>query len=339
MLEPPDIATAALVACLRDNYELRASQVEFLPIGNDVNTAVYRVVADDATPYFLKLRSGPFPASTVAIPRFLHDAGVARVISPLVTRGGQLWARVDRFATILSPFVAGRNGFAVPLSARQWVELGATLRKIHDAEVPPELRADIPSEQYGAHWRDRVKALQACAEEMEFTDPVAAKMAAFLREKRADIDRMVARADAFGDELRARAPEQVLCHADLHAANVLIDASGALYVVDWDTLIFAPKERDLMFIGAGIGGAWDRPEEQSWFYEGYGQTTVDPVALAYYRYARFVEDIAEYAERLMLTAEGGADRESGFGKFVHAFIPGGVVAIAFRSDPLSGGSI
>ena len=80
--------------------------------------------------------------------------------------------------------------------------------------------------------------------------------------------------------------------------------------------------------------AWDRREEQIWFYEGYGPTTVDPVALAYYRYERFVEDIAEYAERLMLTGEGGADRESGFVKFVHAFIPGGVVDIAFRIGPL-----
>ncbi len=34
----------------------------------------------------------------------------------------------------------------------------------------------------------------------------------------------------------------------------MIDKEEALYIVDWDTLIFAPKERELMFIGAGI---WD----------------------------------------------------------------------------------
>ncbi|MFN8511236.1 MAG: aminoglycoside phosphotransferase family protein [Thermomicrobiales bacterium] len=336
MLEPPDIAAAVLGACLRDDFDLHATRVEFLPIGNDVNTAVYRVVADDARPYFLKLRSGPFPAATVAIPRFLHDAGVAQVIAPRMTRAGQLWARVERFAAMLFPFVAGRNGFAVPLTERQWMELGGTLRKLHDAAIPAALRADIPMEQYSSHWRDRARELQRRVEESVFADPVAKKMARFLRDKRGDIDRLVSRAGVFADDLRARTPQQVLCHADIHAANVLIDANGRLFVVDWDTLIFAPKERDLMFIGAGIGGAWNRAEEQEWFYRGYGETTVDPVALAYYRHERFVEDVVEYGERLLLTEEGGADRAAGFDKFIAAFLPGDVVEIAFRSDPYPG---
>lgn len=336
MLEPPDVPAEMLIVCLRDNYALHVKQIEFLPIGNDVNTAVYRVVADDATTYFLKLRRGTFPAATATIPRFLHDEGINQIIAPIVARNGRLWADVDLFAAILFPLVAGRNGFAVPLAERQWTELGIALRRLHDADVPPALRSDIPHEDYSRHWRNRARELQGHADEMALTNAVAVRMAVFLREKRNDIDRMIARASALGDELRARAPELVLCHADIHAANVLIDANGALYVVDWDTLIFAPKERDLMFIGAGIGGAWNLPGEQSWFYQGYGETTVDPVALAYYRHERFVEDIVEYCERLLLTDQGGADREVGFSKFVNAFLPDGVVANAFRSDPLPG---
>jgi spectinomycin phosphotransferase len=38
------------------------------------------------------------------------------------------------------------------------------------------------------------------------------------------------------------------------AGTLIVDKENALYIVDWDTLIFAPVERDLMFIGAGI---WD----------------------------------------------------------------------------------
>jgi spectinomycin phosphotransferase len=336
MLEPPAISTEVLRACLRENYDLRVARIEFLPVGNDVNTAVYRVVSDDGSMYFLKLRSGTFSAATVAFPRFLRDQGIAQIIAPIVTRDGRLWARVDRFAVILSPFVEGRNGFAVPLSERQWGELGIALRKMHDAVVPPALGAMIPRDQFLPHWRDRARELQVLADEMTLTDSVAVRMGRFLREKRNDIGRMIARASALGEDLRARAPAQVLCHADIHAANVLIDASGALFVVDWDTLTFAPKERDLMFIGAGIGGMWNRAEEQTWFYRGYGETTVDPAAIAYYRYERFVEDIVEYSERLLLTTVGGTDRESGFGKFVSAFDPDGVIAIAFRSDPLTG---
>jgi spectinomycin phosphotransferase len=335
MLEKPDVPDETLRTCLRDHFGLRITEIVFLPIGNDVDTAVYRVVADDATPYFLKLRSwrrsGHFDATAVTIPHFLHEQGIAQIIAPIATRDGQLWARLDGFAVILFPFIAGHNGFATPLTALQWIALGVALRKLHTARVPPTLSATIPQETYAPHWRDRVKRLQARIEETVFAEPIAAAMAAFLHDRREDFSHMVARADTLGDALRAQPPELVLCHADIHAANVLIGTDGALSIVDWDTLIFAPKERDLMFIGGGVGGAWNSAREETLFYRGYGQTDIDTLALAYYRYERIIEDVAEYAERLLLTG-GGADRAFGLGKFREQFGPNRVVEIAYRTD-------
>ncbi len=336
MLEKPDVPDESLLACLRESYGLPVAQIAFLPLGNDVNTAVYQVVTDDATPYFLKLRSGAFDETTVAIPRFLHDQGIAPIIAPIATTAGQLWTRVGDFAVILSPFVAGQNGFAVPLSDRQWVTLGVALKAIHTAAVPPALRSSIPQETYAPHWRDQVRAFQARVETTTFADPVAAALAAFLRTRRDDISHLVARAEALGDALRARPPALVLCHADIHGGNVLIGADGALHIVDWDTLTFAPKERDLMFIGGGIGGVWNRAQEEAWFSQGYGRTEIDPVALAYYRYERIVEDIAAYCEQLLLTDEGGADREPALQFLLDQFLPNNVVAIAYRTDQLLG---
>jgi len=51
---------------------------------------------------------------------------------------------------------------------------------------------------------------------------------------------------------------------DIHLWNLLIDdRTGALHVVDWDTLIFAPKERDLMFIGAGLADSGYMPVQEA----------------------------------------------------------------------------
>jgi spectinomycin phosphotransferase len=336
MREPPDVSDASLRACLRDHFGVRVTEIAFLPIGNDVDTAVYRVVTDDATPYFLKLRgwrrSGRFDATTVTIPRFLHDQGIAQVIAPIPTRERKLWVRLDAFAVILFPFIAGRNGFAAPLSERQWIAFGAALKQVHTAIVPPTLSAQIPRETYAPLWRHRAKALQARVEETAFTDPIAAELAAFLHAKHDDISHLIARAGMLGDALRARPPAHVLCHADIHAANILIGTDGALYIVDWDTLILAPKERDLMFIGGGIGGAWNSAWEEGHFYRGYGQTEINQVALAYYRFERIIEDIVEFCERLLLTDEGGEDRAIGLGKFLRAFGPNNVVEIAYRTD-------
>src|SRR5262249_30930397 len=60
MLTPPALAADTIIGCLRDAYGLRICRVTFLPIGADVNTAIYRVEAEDGTLYFLKLRRGDF---------------------------------------------------------------------------------------------------------------------------------------------------------------------------------------------------------------------------------------------------------------------------------------
>ena len=56
---------------------LSAGSIVFLPIGADQNTVVYRVVADDATPYFVKLRRGVFDETSVTLPKFLSDQGIS----------------------------------------------------------------------------------------------------------------------------------------------------------------------------------------------------------------------------------------------------------------------
>jgi spectinomycin phosphotransferase len=334
MLEKPDLPDEQLIACLLQEYGLRIVQVDFLPLGNDLNTAVYRVVADDGRPYFLKLRRGAFDEITVAIPRLLSDQGMAQIIAPIATNTGRLWARMDAFALILSPFVAGQNGFEVDVSDRQRVEIGAALKRIHTLALPESLRQRIPRETYAPYWRDLVRGYQARAEDTAFAEPVAGQLAAFLRAKRAIVDDLVLRAEQLGNLLQTRSLEFVLCHADIHAFNLLINASARLYIVDWDTLILAPKERDLMFVGSGIDNVWPSVREHALFYQGYGATEIDPIALAYYRFERIVEDIAAYCEQLLLTDQGGQDREEGLRQLVSQFEAGNVVEVAFASDTL-----
>jgi spectinomycin phosphotransferase len=234
------------------------------------------------------------------------------------------------------PFVTGQNGFSAPLSERQWMKLGGALKGMHTTIVPPALKTSLPQETYAPYWRDLVRTLQTRLEATTFVDSVAAEMSAFLRAKCDEIAHIVARAEALGDALRVQGPTPVLCHADIHGANVLIGADQTISIVDWDTLIFAPKERDLMFVGGGVGGVWNDPQEEAWFYQGYGRTEVDPLALAYYRYERIVEDIAAYGEELLWTDEGGADRANGLRFFLDQFLPNNVVEIAYQTDQLLG---
>ena len=59
------------------------------------------------------------------------------------------------------------------------------------------------------------------------------------------IDRLVRRSEELGARIRDREARgersrRVVCHADLHANNVLVLADGGLAIVDWDEVMLAP---------------------------------------------------------------------------------------------------
>jgi spectinomycin phosphotransferase len=333
MLERPDLQDAQIAACLQREYGLRVSQVAFLPLGADLNTAVYRVVADDATPYFLKLRGGVFDETSVMLPKFLSDQGIAQIIVPLASQTGRLWADLGIFRTLLYHFIEGHNGYEIDLSDRHWVEFGRALKRIHTTALPSALAGRIQQEAYSPQWREIVKTFLKRVEDDRFSDPAAVELAAFMRAKHDEIADLVGRAERLAQAPQARSPEFVLCHSDVHAGNVLIGADDAFYIVDWDNPILAPKERDLMFVGGGQGFTGHTPqEEETLFYRGYGEAQVDPAALAYYRYERIIQDIAVYCEQLLLTDEGGEDREQSLQYLKSNFLPNGTIEIAYKSD-------
>jgi spectinomycin phosphotransferase len=292
-------------------------------------------MTEDGAVYFLRLRRA-FEEITVAVPLFLKSRGVDEIIVPVETESRQGWADFGEYELILYPFVKGQNGFERELTDTHRRILGAALSKIHTVQVPPELERLIPREAFDPQWREKLKSFQAEAGDKVFEDSIAAKLAGFMRSKRSEISYLLERTRQLAVELKAKALEPVLCHTDFHGGNILISENDELYIVDWDNPILAPKERDLMFIGGGIDNIWKGKREEEIFYGGYGRTEINLTALAYYRYERIIEDLAVIAEQLLLSDEGGADRERSYGWFMSNFEPGSTLEIAKRTDELAG---
>ena len=335
MLEAPDLQPDLIVTCLREAYNLSNAQITFLPLGADVNTAVYRVETNDGQPYFLKARTGAFDEVSVVLPRFLNDQGIRQIIPPLRTLTERLWVDLAAYRLVLYPFVAGRNGYEAKLSAHHWAEFGTVLRCVHEVTLPEALARGIRQETYTPKYRERVGQFLERAAVDVFVDPVAAELAAFLKARRSEIDDLVDRAERLAAMLRAQPPPPTLCHSDVHAGNLLLADDGALYIVDWDEPIMAPKERDLMYIGGALLASGLTPEEEeTLFYAAYGPVEIHPVALAYYRYERIVQDIAAFCEQLLLTGTGGKDRAQALHYLTSNFLPGSTMDVAYRSDTI-----
>jgi spectinomycin phosphotransferase len=329
MLEKPDISDDTIIACLHDTFGLRITDVTFQPLGW-VNNAMYRVTAHNGIPYFLKLRRGNFNEIAVAVPAFLHAQGIRQVMAPVATTSHDLWVHAHGFDWILYPFFEGKTGFEIALSKAHWMAFGESMNAVHTAILPNELLERVPQETFSPRWRTSVLAFHNEVEQDHHTDPIAASLAAFWLTKRDEIGCIVERAEQLALVLQNRPVTFVVCHSDLHGRNVLVDANDELAIVDWDEPILAPKERDLMFIGGGVGGIWNADQETRWFYHGYGQAEIDLLALSYYRYQRIVVDIAEYSERIFGMQGSVEERQKGLG-LMNQFLPNNVVDIAHRT--------
>lgn len=158
MLIKPDLKDEAIISCLQDNYGLNVEKISFLPLGADFNTVVYRVTTSNKEDYFLKLRSGEFFEASVSVPKHLADLGIKQVIPPLTTQTGQLWTILASFKAILYSYIEGHNSVEAKLPDDQWIQFGASMKKLHSANIPSVIASGVPRETFSSKWREKVKA-------------------------------------------------------------------------------------------------------------------------------------------------------------------------------------
>lgn len=329
MLEAPPLSIERLTACLDLEYGLAATSLTFLPLGADIDTAVYRVEISKDTPFFLKLRRN-FQSASVMVPHLLASQGIQNVIPPRPTRSGELFAKFDEWCLLLSPFVTGISGWDIELAPEQWRELGRGLKALHTVELPETMAGEVPQETYDAKSRLQVRALLDEISCLETNDTVSRQLLRLVQQKRSVITNLLEHADELSARLHQHPSRQCLCHGDIHAGNILL-SEDRIFIVDWDTLVLAPPERDLMFVGGGVGGCWNKPQEVQWFREGYGSYELNQFALAYYRCERIVQDIAEFAQALLVDSHSDADRREMLHQFASQFDEGNVVEIALAT--------
>lgn len=337
MLEPPaDLPDETLRASLYAHYRLSAADLTFLPLGHDSSAWVYRAQTIDGAAYFLKVRASVVNEPGLLVPRYLHDHGIARVVAPLPTTSGTLWTTVAGYALIVYPFVAGRTGMQGGMSEQQWIDYGALLRQIHATSPPADLARVMRRETFEPEGADAVRRLDAHIGAGTFDDPDdpdAHALAAFWRTRCKEIHTLLRRAEDLGRQLARTGPPLILCHADIHTNNVLLDTDGQAWIVDWDETVLAPRERDLMFVVGGGISSLVRPHEEELFFRGYGAISVDPLALAYYRYAWAVSDIGAYGEQVFFRPDlGPLSRREAVERFMSLFLPGYIVARSFSSQ-------
>jgi spectinomycin phosphotransferase len=294
--EKPGIPEDSLWTCLQDQYGLVAVTLDFLPLGLDTRAGVYRVVDEQGIAYFLKAKADPLYEPSCLIPGYLRDRGIGSVVAPLPTRSNTLWARIGEWTVILYPFIEGDSDWDPGLTAAHWQALGTALKEIHQVGLPTEgiglpRRETFDPKEY-IRW---VREFEAPGAHSQGGGSIQQEFHACWIEQRTTIHAALTAMDTLATVLQKQSGPYVICHADLHPGNIIRDHADRVFVIDWDDVMLAPKERDFLFVGAAPSAGSAR-EAIPPFFQGYGETEIDRVALTYYLWERVVTDVIACAK-------------------------------------------
>ncbi len=326
MRKPPSIAEEQLRACFQNQYDLIPVTLEFLPLGLDYHAGVYRVVSEQGTASLLKVTSRPLYEPRCLVPRYLNDQGITSVVAPVPTRSGALWTRVEEWTVIVYPFIDGDTSWT-GMTNEQWKEVGTIFQQIHQVMLPPEGFESLRKETFDPAEYDRwVRAFETQHLHSRHGGSVSERaLRADWRAHQSTIHTAVTSLEKLAEVLQSRTFPYVICHADLHPANLLRDRHGHVFVIDWDEVMLAPKERDFIFV---------REPQADAFWQGYGVIKIDWMLLSYYLWERVVQDVIEYAQNVCFRDDWVEETRADVAQLFHEYVAegGNNIAAAYQAS-------
>jgi spectinomycin phosphotransferase len=302
LTEPRDLDRSELERILADGWRLRDPQLDYLAVGfgshhwSAIDSRGTRsfVTVDDLEADF---RTTPDTDSAfAALERAFRTAALLRdnmtlefVLAPLFDRHGAVIRRLDnRYAVTVSPLIDGLSSEYGPYEEPdERRAMAAVLGRLHAAtdQVP----SDLPGREDFA-----VPSRAALVEALHDLDrtwdsgPFAESTRQLLQLNGQGLELRLHEYDEIVAGVRESSDSWVITHGEPHRANVIRDPRGGVHLVDWDTTLLAPRERDLQMVLDQDLTGWDEYSELA------GVATLNQQALELYRWWWKLADIAVF---------------------------------------------
>jgi hypothetical protein len=271
MLTPPDgLDDRDVLSALASHWDLTATAMAYQPVGwgshhwlvSDARDVQWFVTADDLD---AKRFSPDEPFDTVFgrlraalwVATGLREHGRGFVVAPIPALNGEALVRAgERFSLAVYPFVRGRSFV--------WEEFSLTGHRqavldmivgVHTAPEPVTRRAhrDDFAIQRRADLESGLDTLGAGPADRERPGgPYTRQAAQLVAQNAAPVRDLLARYDTLLERVRSGPLRAVLTHGEPHPGNTMLTDDG-WRLIDWDTALIAPPERDLWSLDPGDG--------------------------------------------------------------------------------------
>jgi spectinomycin phosphotransferase len=231
-----------------------------------------------------------------------RDAGLDFVVAPLPAIGGRVLRRLTgRYSLVVHPYLAdcpSGQGGEFESSADRHAVL-ALLVRLHGAKA-----ARPPADDLGIPGRPALLAAMHNTGQPWLAGPYGTRTRDLLARHAADLRALLAAFDELAGRVRTRGGRMVITHGGPDAGNVLKTPAG-LVLVDWESALLAPPERDLWALAEPDPGLLDA-------YSAATGTAIDTDALALYRMWYDLAEISGYVRWFRSGHDDTADAAEGW---------------------------
>lgn len=268
LTRPEELADETIVGALASQWAFDAATLEYRPVG--FGSHHWRAEARDGDARFVtvddldaNLASTPVDTADAAFDRLARafraahavstEARLGFVVAPLPTRDGNIAIRpTRRYAMVVHPYLD-----ATPAGDEGEFDSDADRFAVLDCVAELHGGSDVAASHAGVELGflpGRTELLRALADvdAAWSSGPYAEPARALLHEHAAGVRRLLAHYDDLVRTVRTDPASMVFTHGEPHANNVLLGRSGPL-LVDWESALMAPPERDLFGLDTGDG--------------------------------------------------------------------------------------
>jgi spectinomycin phosphotransferase/16S rRNA (guanine(1405)-N(7))-methyltransferase len=269
LTRPPGLSDDALARALAAGWCVEVASMRYRSVG--FGSHHWEIVDQHATRWFVTVDELELKRASLQEPvaealdrlraalrttRDLYDAGYAFVVAPVLTFAGEPLLAIDgRFAAALYPFVEGeRFDFGTFSTDAHRLAVLDLIIQVHTAGLDVSQHARL--DDFEIPRREELEASIRPTGRAPESGPYGEAASALLAGNRPRIERALERYDELVRRARETPEPMVLTHGEPHPGNTIATVDG-WRLVDWDTVLVAPRERDLWDLDPGDGSIID----------------------------------------------------------------------------------
>ena len=309
--EPTSLGRDLIASTLAERWGIDSAEIAYLPVGGGGHH--WRVLGGDSLRWFvtasgltarghwLESDGDAIYARTNAAYETARQLDREFVLAAVPDRQGSLLYRLHtEWALSVYPYLDS----AETVGEKQLTQtVAGFIGELHAVSPPvgvPRWRSDLPQRW---HLED---AIATPGQSAWLAGPYGNPTGELLIANNAGVLELVNRYDQLAAVVANDAEPWVLTHGEPHAGNTLQTTDGTTYLIDWDSVALAPRERDLwQLLDAPAGPVWDSYQAKS----GHGRNP-HPAIIEFFRLWWRLAEIGSYVRQFRAPHSGNADDDA-----------------------------